>query len=275
VPSRAKTVFLGPGEMPVGGPASSSSRRTTQAIAESSALLALQQREYERQKAAADAARKRGEPKQRDPYVYPFEDYYFVDVKSRAVERALALPPGDFDVYVAVIDRAHVKDGRPLVHHGAVTVPDYWDDTLALSSLMLVSSVNTLPAPLKAQQQAEHPYAFGLAEVVPVKAAAFSTGDVLSIVYQICNYGAPDADLHADYAFYSVDGAERRLFNRTAPQIFTDAELPPPSPWETQAFVTQSVPLAPFPHGRYELEVTVRDRLTRGVARQSVTFIVQ
>ena len=29
----------------------------------------------------------------------------------------------------------------------------------------------------------------------------------------------------------------------------------------------QTVPLQPFPPGRYELEVTVRDRLTRGSAK--------
>ena len=51
-------------------------------------------------------------------------------------------------------------------------------------------------------------------------------------------------------------------------------DLPKPGPWETSAFATQSVPLRPFPPGEYELEVTVRDRLTRAIAKATVAFAV-
>src|SRR5262249_47422131 len=117
-------------------------------------------------------------------------------------------------------------------------------------------------------------YTFGRAEVVPVKRTRFTQADVLTIVFQLCNYGAPDSDLSADYAFYRREGSERRLFNRTVPQQLSDGELPPPAPWETQAFITRSLPLSAFPLGEFELEVTVRDRLTRATAKQSVTFTV-
>ena len=109
---------------------------------------------------------------------------------------------------------------------------------------------------------------------VPFRLAP-NSNDVLSVVFQIFDYGAPDADLSIEYAFYErVDGA-RRLFNRTPTQELTDDDLPPVSPWETQAFTSQSLALRPFPPGDYELEVTVRDRLTRGIARQSVAFSVR
>jgi hypothetical protein len=156
-----------------------------------------------------------------------------------------------------------------------MTVPDYWDDRLALSSLILVSAINTLKAPLPRDQQREKPYAFGQAEVVPVSSHAFTTKDVLSVVFQICNYGAPDTDLTAEYNFFHQVEGTRRLFNRTSPQHLTDDDLPPPAPWETQAFTSQSVPLQSFPPGEYELEVTVHDRLTRASAKQSVAFIVR
>jgi len=39
--------------------------------------------------------------------------------------------------------------------------------------------------------------------------------------------------------------------------------------------VMQTVPLAPFPPGRYELEITAHDRLTRATARSVVTFTVK
>ena len=275
-----ETVFLGTGEMPVGGPGVGSSRRSTVAEAEASTRLALQQREAERQSAAAAAARRKAETKERDPFLFPFEDYYVLDLKAgrsadaRTIERAVALPPGEFDVYVALIDRARLKTSGVTVVKQTWTIPDFWNDQLGLSSLILAADVRTLAATLSPQQQPEHPYAFGHAEVVPTHTATFTPRDVLSVVYQICNYGAPDADLQAEYNFYRTDGGSRTLFNHTEPQRFGDNDLPPPKPWETQAFAAQTVPLESFPPGSYELEVIVRDRLTRGSASNTVAFTV-
>jgi hypothetical protein len=280
VPARMpETVYAGSGEMPVGGPAVGSSRRSISGPAEASAVLALQQRDADRQKAAAEAARKKVETKGRDPYLFPFEDYYVVDLKpvrgsQRTLERALALPPGEYDVYVALIDRARLKTSGATIVRNTVAVPDFWNDQLAVSSLILASDVRTLTAPLRSQQQLEHPYTFGYAEVLPVAAPVFTPGDVLSVVYQICNYGAPDSDLMVEYNFFRTDDGPRRLFNRTSPQEFEDADLPPPKAWETQAFATQTVALDTFPPGGYELEVTVRDRLTRASASRTVAFTV-
>jgi hypothetical protein len=279
-PRPPETIYVGQGELPVGGPAASSSRAAVAAPAQALTVLALQQRELERQKAAAEAAKKKNEVKERDPLVFPFEDYYVADVKPargsspRMLERALALPPGEFDVYIAMLDRGRLKTSGPVILRHTLSVPDFWNDELSLSSLMLASGVNTLAHPLSAQEQSDHPYTFGRAEVVPVTAASFTTNDIFSVVYQICNYGAPDSDLTADYSFYRVDDGPRRLFNRTAPQAFGDDDLPAPSPWETVAFATQAVSLQTFPAGRYELEVTVRDRLTRRTASGTVAFTV-
>ena len=274
-----ETVYVGLGEMPVGGPAASSSRPGVAAPAQASTVLALQQRELERQKAAAEAEKKKGETK-RDPFIFPFEDYYVAPIKSprgsdpRMLERALSLPPGEYDVYVAVLDHGRLKTSSPVVVRHTVTVPDYWNDEIALSSLILASEVRSLAASPSPQEQSDRPYTFGRADVVPVAATSFTPNDVLSVVYQICNYGAPDSDLVADYNFYRVDDGPRRLFNRTAPQQFGDSDLPAPSPWETVAFAMQSVSLQTFAPGRYELEVIVRDRLTRRSATGKVTFTI-
>jgi len=269
-----ETMYVGLGEMPVGGIAVSSRRESTAAAAAASGALLLQEQAYEKQKAAAEAAKKKEEARERDPFLFPFEDYYFFDLKQGAgVERALMLPPGEYDVFVAMIDRGRVKTSSAVVTRHTIVVPDFWADQLALSTLILARDVRTLKAPFAPAQQSEHPYAFGLAEVVPVAAPAFTQDDALTVVYQICNYGAPDSDLTAEYTFYRVDGA-RRLFNHTPPQVFADEDLPKPGPWETAAFATQSVPLTPFPPGQYELEVSVRDRLTRATAKAAVAFTV-
>ena len=279
VPRRmGETVYVGPGELPVGGPAAGSSRRSIAAPAEALAILALQQREFDKQKAAAAEAKKKAESRERDPFRFAFEDYYLVDAKSRAAgarvyERAMTLPPGEYDLFVGLLDRARAKTSSPAILKRTLVVPDFWDDRLAVSSLILAKAVTPLKGPLPAAQQVEHPYTLGQTEVVPVTAPSFTTAEALSVVFQVSNYGAPDADLTIDYAFFSMDGT-RRLFNRTDPQRLSDEDLPKPGAWDTQAFAMQTVSLRSFPPGRYELEVIVKDRLTRGTATGTVAFSV-
>jgi hypothetical protein len=279
MPRQAETVYVGVGEMPLAGLAGASSRQATAAAAAASASLALQQKDLEKQQRAAAEAKRKAETRELDPLLFPFEEYFFLDLgsarggESRTVERALALPPGEYDVYVGLIERARIKTSSASVMHRLVTVPDFWSDQLALSSLILARDVRLLKSALAAQQQVEHPYTFGSAEVVPAPGAVFTTDEALTVVFQICNYGAPDSDLTVNYTFYRVDG-ERRLFNRTDPQQLADPDLPPAGAWESQAFASQTVPLRPFPPGQYELEVQVRDRLTRGTAKAAVAFTV-
>ena len=277
-PRMGETVYVGPGEMPVGGPAAGSTRRAIAAPAEALAVLALQQRAFDKQKAAAAEAKKKTETKERDPFRFAFEDYYLADTKSRAAgarvyERAMTLPPGEYDIFVGLLDRASAKTSSPAILKRTLVVPDFWNDRLAVSSLILAKAVTPLKGPLSPAQQSEHPYTLGQTEVVPVAVPSFTTDDALSVVFQMANYGAPDADLTIDYAFFRMDGT-RRLFNRTDAQRLSDDDLPPPGAWDTQAFAMQTVPLRSFPPGRYELEVIVKDRLTRATATGTVAFSV-
>ena len=74
-----------------------SSQQSTAQAAAASAALNLQQKESEKEQ----ARRRRREAesrnqRERDPFLFPFEDYFFAEVKAGApIERALALPPGD------------------------------------------------------------------------------------------------------------------------------------------------------------------------------------
>ena len=78
----------------------------------------------------------------------------------------------------------------------------------------------------------------------------------------------------AESMFYRVTDGGRRLFNHTDPQQYEDASLPPTSPWSSQAFLTQAVPLARFQPGAYELEIVITDRRTRATAKGTVAFTV-
>ena len=278
MPRQAETVYVGIGEMPTAGLAGGSSRQATAAAAAASAFLSAQQKDLEKQHKAAEEAKHKAETRELDPLLFPYEEYFFIDLAAlrgdpRAIERALALPPGEYDVYVGLVDRARIKTSSPAVVHRRIAIPDFWSDQLALSSLILARDVRPLKAAFAAPQQIEHPYAFGSTEVIPARTAQFTTDDALTVVYQVCNYGAPDSDLAANYTFYRVDRG-RVLFNRTDPQLFTDVDLPPAGAWESQAFASQTIPLQPFPPGQYELEVEVRDRLTRAIAKATVAFTV-
>ncbi|MBZ5557587.1 MAG: hypothetical protein LAO77_09980 [Acidobacteriia bacterium] len=271
------SVYMPQGGMPIGGPAMTSGKRNISVPGESAVKLRAIEQDTENQR-AEDARKAR---KERDASLFPFEEYYFFDGKAsraagpRRIARALALPRGEYELYVALLDRGHIKDAKPVVVSRTVTVPDFWNDELRLSSVILTNDVRILKAPFAEEARIEHPYAFGLAEPAIRLAREFSTGDVLSIVYQICNYGAPDADLSADYSFYRMDNGPRKYFNGTKPQPLGDDDLPTPSLLGTQAFAMQSVPLAAFPPGRYELEITVHDRLTRAIAKTVAGFSVR
>lgn len=274
-PQPLQTVVFNPGELPIGGIATRSTRQALSSSAEASAMLAMRERQSDQEREAAETERRRAEAKQRDPYIFPFEEYYFFDAKSGRVERAMAVPPGEYDVFVAVIDRARAKTSAPTIVRHTITVPDFWNFELRLSSVVFASDVRAIGSPLKPRDQIDHPYTWGRAEVTPRASSVFTRDDVLSVVYQICNYGAPDADVTADYTFYRRDASGWTLFNHTQPQQLSDADLPPPSGWETQGFAMQSVPLRQFPAGDYELEIAVRDRLTRSTAKQSIAFTVK
>jgi hypothetical protein len=270
-------VYIPEGSMPLGGPAMTSSRRSVQIPQESSVRLRAIERDAESQR-AEDARKTR---RDRDPSLFPFEDYHFFESKAsraaapRRLARALALPRGDYELFIALLDRARVKDARPVVLQRSVTVPDFWNDELRLTGVILTSDVRILKTPLREDARVERPYAFGLAEPALSLTHEFSRRDVLSAVYQICNYGAPDADLTADYGFYRVGDGPRTYFNGTQPQRLGDDDLPSPSLFGTQAFAMHSVPLSSFPPGRYELEISVRDRLTRATAKAVAAFAVQ
>jgi hypothetical protein len=274
-PEPMRTVVFAPGEAPLGGIAAMSGRQATVRAAQASAILAQNQKNFEKEKAAAEAAKKLAETPQRDPYRFPFEDYYFVDVKSSRVDRALSVLPGEYDVFVGVVDKARVKTSTPTVVRRTITVPDFWNLELATSNLMLVGDVRTLTAALKPQDQVEHPYTWGRVEVQRASASTFSRDDVLSVVYQICNYAAPDTDVTAEYTFFRRDEGRRVLFNHTPPQQLTNEDLPLPANWQTAGFVMQRVPLTPFAPGEYELEVVVKDRLLRATVKQSIAFTVK
>jgi hypothetical protein len=240
---------------------------------------------------AADQARRGGqEAADPPPSTYAFEDVHFIDVKLKSgeerprLQRAFAVPAGDYVVYVALRDRTPVaadagQEPRATVLRQPVTVPDFWTDELTTSSVILAESVEQLAAPLAPEEQNVRPYTLGATEISPALDPTFSKDDLLSIIFLIYNPqldGTNKPDVEVEYDFYRRTEEGEKYFNKTNPQVFNAETLPPQFDIKAghQLVAGQELGLAPFPAGEYRLEITVNDRHSGRSLQRNVSFTV-
>jgi hypothetical protein len=215
--------------------------------------------------------------------IYPWDNAYFINVRPDGVlQRALALPGGEYDVFIAVKDQS-TGDKKQVAKSGllrrTLVVPDYKKPELATSSIM-IGTIEPLAAPLSAQQQQESPYTFGAMRIVPVNDAKLAKAGQLSLIFWI--YGAavnPDTkkpDVTIDYSFHQKTGDTEKYFNKTAPQELNATTLPPEFDLAAghQLPGSLEVPLASFPAGDYRLEILIKDKATGKSVTQNVNFTV-
>ncbi|HEX5473811.1 MAG TPA: hypothetical protein VFX12_04030 [Vicinamibacterales bacterium] len=220
------------------------------------------------------------------PATFAYEDVQFVEVappppgEPARISRAFAVPAGEYDVYLVLRDRATAgAPPRTSVLVAPITVPDFWTGELTTSSIMLADRVERLSAPLTKDQQIEHPFALGQAEIEIAADSSFSTRDELSVVFLIYNptvAAGGKFDLQVDYAFYRETAEGEQYFNRTEPQRFNPSVLGPafdPSAGQ-QIVAGQAVPLAAFEAGNYRLDIKVTDLISGKSLARDVTFTV-
>lgn len=237
---------------------------------------------------------KKKDDKNRAPQ-YAFEDAYFLDVKPPAagqpyrVSRAFSVPAGEYDVMVVLREHGVLgekKDKNAVFKAAclkqAVTVPDFWNDSVSTSSVILAESVEPLSAPLTREELIQQPYTLGSTKITPALSNALGKKGELSVVFIVYNTKL-DAnrkpDVSVEYSFYQkVAAAENgeKFFNKTNPQNFNAATLPPqfdPAVGH-QLVAGQSVPLASFPEGDYRLEIKVTDKLAGTNITRNLPFSV-
>lgn len=243
---------------------------------------AMYVRVVSKQPAPAPAPAAKGEEKAR--VVYPWDNIYFIEVKPDGkVSRGIALQPGEYEVFVAIKDRATEQRNQPpakigLLRH-PLTVPDFNKAELTSSSVILASSIEPLQAPLSPEQQQENPYTFGILKVVPTSDTKFTRAGELQFVFWV--YGASqDAnrkpDVLIEYNFHQKTVEGEKYFNKTAPQMLNAQTLPPQFDLAAghQLLGNLSVPLASFPAGDYRIEIKVTDKPTGKTLTQNITFSV-
>jgi hypothetical protein len=216
---------------------------------------------------------------------YAFEDVHFVELKAADAtgnyrfSRAMAVPAGEYDAYVALRERNKKEGAKTTLVKQTVSVPDFWDNQLTTSSMILTDRMDPLQAPLSQQQQVERPYALGSVEIVPALDIKFGKSEVLNLFFLVYNPQlGPDnkPSLQLDYNFHQKVGTAEKYFNKTSPQMFDATTLPPQFDFAAghQLVAGQSVPLTSFPEGEFRLEVKITDKLSGKSIVRNVNFTV-
>src|ERR1700704_4631963 len=221
---------------------------------------------------------------------YAYEDIAFVPLATgqtpMRISRSFTVPAGTYDVYLVAKeptpDKAPKNAPPPKTSaiKQTVTVPDFWNNEFATSSVIIAQRIDPLAAPLTPQQQADRPYALGQMEILPTFESKFTKKAELSTFMLIYNPKV-DAnnkpDVSVEYNFYQKQaGQPEKFFNKTNPQNLNAQTLPPQFDLAAghQLQSGQAVPLASFPEGDYRLEIKVTDKLANKTLTREINFTI-
>jgi len=211
------------------------------------------------------------------PSKYAWETFHAIEVGPEGrFARAIALPPGTYDVFVAVKERGVASAKVGIVRH-ELTVAPFAAGELTTSSIILARSLEQMATPLPPEKQQDNPYVFGPLKVTPTDGAFAKNGD-LQVLFWI--YGASQTagkpDVQVDFSFHQRLPEGDKYFNRTNPQELNAKTLPAEFNLALghQLLSSLSVPLASFPPGDYRLEIKVTDRPSGKSLTNNVSFTV-
>jgi hypothetical protein len=237
---------------------------------------------------------------------FPFELIFPVELAGEdgpiRITRGFAVPPGDYDVYVALRERpvdplAPESRLKAAVLKQPLSVPDFWSEELATSSVILADRIEPLPEPPAADDVLERPYVIGESEIYPAAGSSFRKDRELIVVFLIYNptvSSDKNFDIQVDYhLFRTVKGstpatdqeahgehpaphAGERYVTHTTPQRFKPALMGPKFDPEAghPMMAGQGILLSSFEEGEYRLGITVTDLLSRRILSRDVMFTV-
>ncbi len=229
-----------------------------------------------------------------------FENGFYAEAGTREGGRVrvpsnLQAEGGDYDLYIAIrysfdgeapVERSIDAFGRtssvtavpPIsVLHERVTIPDFWNDDLQTSSVILTQAVRQLTQQPSEDELARSPYMVGANLVEPKLNGNFTRQDLLGFVFAIYNAGHRRGmpDITVDYEFYTRTDGDEQFFNRTDPQVRNDQTLPPGfDVRQFQLVEGLNIPLGGFPAGDYRLAIKVTDNREDEEITQDLLFSV-
>lgn len=214
---------------------------------------------------------------------YPYEAAYGVESAveggAATVRRALAVPPGEYDLYIALLERDRKGARRWALLKQPITIPDLSPGGLRVSSVIVAERVDALTTPVTGSEQALRPYAFGTAELVPADDDELRRDETLHVAFLVYDAevdGAGKPDVQIDYRLYHQNFSSERLLGATAPQRFDATTLPPAFDLRAgqQLAAVQSLPLAAYKPGTYRLAIQVTDNRGGQTAHEQIRFVI-
>ncbi|MGH9219427.1 MAG: hypothetical protein ACRD1W_08990, partial [Vicinamibacterales bacterium] len=214
----------------------------------------------------------------------PFEDFEVGSAVSfadgtRAIQRALTAGPGGYELWVAWADasqpasKAQYHVARRSLQLAPATAE------FGLSSIIVADGISVRPAPYDPLQQRAHPYAVGLTEITPARAAIFTPSQQIAVAFQIVNptsstTGKPDVRISPRIT--RLNGTREDTVATLSPLVFDASTLPPEFDVRLghPLIAAFAAPLATIPRGDYRLLVTAEDRVASTVVAARAAFTV-
>jgi hypothetical protein len=215
------------------------------------------------------------------------------------VSRGFVVPAGEYDVYVALRQRAEdplaPSGDQPLksgVFKRTLSVPDFWSGKFTTSTVMLAHRIEVLERPLGPDEALERPYVLGRNDVHVAFDATFRRESELIVVFVVYDptlTARGEFDVQVDYQVFQrvfgrkLDGypdsaprEDERFVTRTNPQRFNPGTLDGQADPATghPVLAGQGILLNSFEAGEYRLGITVTDLLSGQKLMRDVIFRV-
>jgi len=218
---------------------------------------------------------------------YPFEDAAMVDgVLSDRISRAFTAPPGAYDVYIGLRERAasgteSTVRPKTVVVKQEVTVPDL-KSGLNTSSVIVADRVEPDTGGGRAtyEQQLDDPYRlFGL-RITPATRRTFAPDETLSVmflVYQATVATDDKPDVAVAYRIHrSAAEAADSLVATIRSEEFNSNTLPATFSLTGGDLILagRQIPLPILSPGAYRLEILVTDKTAGTMVRRIVPFFM-
>ncbi len=195
--------------------------------------------------------------------------------------RALQVPGGDYDVYLALKERNPADKKKPKISvcKTTISVPDFNGSELQTSSVMVSDKIAATTKALTPQERRENPYIIGPLEINPRNGIEFASTEELNVYFQIYNPAldaAKKPDVLVEFAFFQkqADGTEKKIAN-SEPQVVNATTLPPEFDVAKHQLVGGSAwPLSRFKPGNYRVDIKITDKLSGKILTRTASFSV-
>jgi GWxTD domain-containing protein len=199
-----------------------------------------------------------------EPVSRDFPDSLFQQsLKLQSIyQKAVPLRPGLYRLDIVIKD---VESGNIGVINTRLAVPRYEDEKLEASSLIIADQIEHVPA----KQIGTGQFVIGSSKVRPRLDGDFTTADKLGIYMQVYNLKPDDKTHKTDATFeYTVKKGDQQImqFKETSVEMKQTGD---------QITIERLLPLATLAPGKYTLQISATDTLSKQTISRTAEFSVK